>query len=384
MKRTKIFHIYAVCCVALLLAGCSNQPEDTGVEPPASDNPVGLDISPLQTRGNSVILRDSIRSMGIFGYTTDHDVVVPGADPASGNLFSSPSLLNNQKATRTFDDTTLSDWEYSPIEYWPVNLSMRNSFFAYSPHSSDFPQGATVSVSTAAIEPYNYTYPRITYTLPAGNLDESDNPGASAMVDLLYSAPVLNKNMNSTDKVNDGKVVYDMKHALTWLSFLIAPVKTDPDSSEEEIYKIDWLAFLSDALPVTAELNLGTGKWSNMTRGQRDYVFTLADSDGTDDEALEVTAGKVTPIIERNNRLMLLPYDITDEANVTIDITFWHKDIQYYYYVPFPTQRMTAGSALVYVLNISPEGITLEFLKGNKIEEWDDDHGDVDHGVEIH
>lgn len=383
MKRTKTYIINcALCCAVLLPAGCVRQA--AGPDPaPAGGDVVGLDISSLKTRGNTILGPDEILSMGIFGYSTDYDVTDP-ADPQTRNLTTAPSLINNQKATRTSsgaDPVVLSEWTYNPVAYWPLDLSVKNSFFAYSPHSSDFPEGATVSVATAPSG--GYTYPRITYTLPMGNLadNESENPGTSAMVDLLYAVPVLNKNHESTGKVDDGRVIYDMKHALTWLSFMIAPVETytaeEKAEKGTEYYKIDWLAFLSDAIPVTATLDLGSGTWneSTMTRGTRDYVFEFADSDS--DGMVQIEAGTVGTVIDPSNRLMLLPFNITEEANVTIDITFWHDGMQYYYYVPFPTQRMTAGNALVYVLNISPEGITLEFLDENTIEEWDKLHDDV-------
>lgn len=346
-KRTGI--IVSFCCMAALLAGCDEQ-EPAGPTGTSEMKEIGFGISSLHLRSNTLISKDSILSMGIFGYSTEYDV----SDPVATSLqTATPNLLYNQKATRESIENTslpgdyiLSSWEYNPVVYWPMDLSVRNSFFAYSPHSSDIPS-AIVSQNTSTGNP------TITYTLPQEPTD---------MIDLLYSAPVLNKNRNSTEKVNDGKVVYDMKHALCWLSFVVAPEVYNGD--EDEIYRVDWLSFMADNLPVTATLDLGTGSWSNATTDFRQYDFELTD------EAENIKSGEVALVVDESSRLMLLPVTIDDTAGATIDITFWYKGIQYYYFAPFPTQRMTAGNIAVFVINISPDGATLTFQSEERIDNW--------------
>ncbi|MDH6357165.1 fimbrillin family protein [Parabacteroides sp. PF5-9] len=343
------------------LTGCDRQ------EPvaPTDRKEIGFDIAslastrsplPKSQRGNTLIHKDSIFSMGIFGYSTSYDVTAP---VETSLLSVTPNLIYNQKATRELerienppepDKYILTSWGYNPVAYWPVDLSVRNSFFAYSPHSSDIPS-AIMSLNTSA------GTPKLTYTLPEEPTD---------MIDVLYSDPVLNKNRNSTEKVNDGRVVYDMKHALCWLSFVIAPVVYGNDDPEDPdaAYSVDWLSFMADNLPTTATIDLGTGKWTNMITDFRQYNIELTDA------AQSIKPGDVALVIDENSRLTLLPFEINDAAGATIDITFWYRGTQYYYFAPFPTQRMTAGNIVVFVINISPDGATLTFQSEDRIENW--------------
>lgn len=354
-----IIQIALLCYLAALLSGCNEQPAPAVLEVP---EPIGSDISTLAStrgtlpkpqRGNTIITKDSIKSMGIFGYSTKFDV----SNPVGTSLASTtPNLIYNQKATRELvlkpntepKEYELSEWTYTPMAYWPIDLSLRNSFFAYSPHSSDVPN-SIVSLSTATGNP------KLTYTLPEAPQN---------MVDVLYSSPVLNKNRKSTEQVNNGSVVYDMKHAMCWLSFVVATSVYGEDTTAE--YEVDWIAFMADNLPTTATLDLATGSWSDMTTDYRLFDFDLIGEDGT----ATIPSGQASLVIDENSRLILLPFTIDDSAGATIDITFWYKGVQYYYFAPFPTQRLSAGNISVFVINISPEGATLTFQSEDRIDNW--------------
>lgn len=353
--------LLCLCYLAALLSGCNEQPAPAILEVP---EPIGSDISTLAStrgtlpkpqRGNTIITKDAIKSMGIFGYSTKFDV----SNPVGTSLESTtPNLIYNQKAEREVTEAvntetgkveyTPGKWNYTPVAYWPIDLSLRNSFFAYSPHVDDI-ASATVSSRSANGNP------KLTYTLPTEPID---------MVDILYSGPVLNKNRKSTGQVNDGKVIYDMKHAMCWLSFVVATASYV--GYEEEDYKVDWIAFMADDLPTTATLDLATGSWdeATMRTDKRVFEFELIG------DIVEIPSGTASLVIDENSRLILLPFTIDDKAGATIDITFWYRGVQYYYFAPFPTQILRAGNISVFVLNISPDGAKLTFQSEERIDNW--------------
>ncbi|MDL2304716.1 fimbrillin family protein [Bacteroides sp. OttesenSCG-928-D19] len=363
MKR-----ILPLLALVLALISCEHQPATVA---PEAMQIIGFELAPLaptradvvDPRASTLITKDSIFSMGIFAYSTPHEIV-PGSLKA-GLATTTPNLIYNQKATRELvliPDTEpkeyeLNDWTYEPEAYWPVNLALNNTFFAYSPHSDEMP--------TAIVSQSNDTgTPTITYTLPDVSTE---------MIDLLYSDSVLNQNRNT----NQGKVKYKMNHALSWLSFVVAPVEVNknPDSK----YKVNWIAFMADELPATATFDLGTRKWiaESMSTAHREFELNLTK------EAESIAQGEVALVVHPDSRLVLLPFTIKKEAVATIDITFVFEGIEYYYFAPFPEQRMTAGNVSVYVINISPDGAIVEFQKETSIDNWlkaweDYEGGDVE------
>lgn len=354
MKRI----ILPLLVLVLALISCERQP---AVAPEAMQV-IGFDLAPLaptradvvDPRASTLITEDSIFSMGIFAYSTPHEIV-PGSLKA-GLSTATPNLIYNQKATRELipdpdpapdaapDSQVLSDWTYQPVAYWPINLALNNTFFAYSPHSDEMPT-AIVSLSSAT------GTPTITYTLPEVSTE---------MIDLLYSDSVLNQKRDT----NEGKVKYKMNHALSWLSFVVAPAKVNEDENSK--YEVNWIAFMADELPATATLDLGTGKWiaESMSTAHREFELNLTK------EAKSIKQGEVALVVHPDSRLVLLPFTIKKEAVATIDITFVFDGIEYYYFAPFPEQRMTAGNVSVYVINISPDGATVTFEHEEPIDNW--------------
>lgn len=339
MRATKISMI-CVCCTAFLLSACHNRPI-----PETDIGAVRFDVSSVTSRATAVKEPGDILSMGVFGYATGTD----DFDPA--NASHTPNLIHNQSASRTPG----GEWNYNPIVYWPLDLSVKSSFCAYSPHSSEFVPEANVIVSAANAS----GYPTLRYTIPSVLSDQKD---------IMYAKPVLNVNKNS----NGGKVLYEMKHALAGLAFVVSPTLYH---SPDETYTVTWLSFMADKLPITSTLNLGTGAWSTPTNTQQViYEFELNAA------AENIKPGEVASIVSSTDRLMLFPFEIDGkESAATIDLTFTydsgtHSDVgdpeEYYYYMQFPTTRMSAGYVVIYIINISVDGVSIHFLQENRIEDW--------------
>lgn len=348
MNLIRIYSISVFCGLALLLSSCGSKGED--VMSKSGFTGINFSISSLGTKTAAIMDVDSILSLGVFGYSSSSPFSL---DPINRDLV--PDLLYNQKAERVPG----GEWTYDTIVYWPLDLSVNNTFFAYSPHSSEFSEEANIRVSN----PTAFSYPTLTYTIPEVVADQQD---------ILYSEPVYDKNRNSNDlQVSDGTVKYHMKHAMSWLAFVVTPTEY---FSPDERYTVTWFAFMADRLPVTSTLNLGTGKWSAPSYGLNIvYDFDLSDA------AENIPPGETARIVDPNNVLMLLPFDIdSGESNATIDLIFTYDTgggsnttlEEYYYFIPLPTTRMSAGNVVVYAVNISVDGISVEFKEENKIEDW--------------
>lgn len=353
-------HIHTILLLSsliLFLSGCHTETEISVPLPEDSPVEARFGVASLDSRGVAIVDVHEIQSMGVFAYATGNETF----DPA--NTTHRPNLMHNRELTREEpgEDGQATEWTYSPVVYWPMDLTNKSSFFAYAPHSSMFHKQANAQVSAASAS----DYPTLTYTLP------TDIP---EQYDILYATPVLDKNRLSDDAgARNGKVYYHMKHALTWLAFVIAPAPS-LDRYPNESYTVNWLEFMATNITYRARLNLGTGQWTPVFNGPVNYEFELIE-----EAAANIKPGETARIIDPGSRLMLFPFEINEATEATIDLTFVydpgegaeHKEIEeFYYYMPFPTTRMTAGNVIVYVINISTEGASVHFKEENRIEEW--------------
>lgn len=347
-------HTASTLCYLLVFCTACSDGECPGPKGGNASLAMTLAVEGGQTRAR-IELAEDIMSLGLFGYSTGTDSF-DATNPAH-----LPNLMHNRLATRS---EAGGDWSYSPDAYWPVDLSVKNSFFAYSPHSSLFPVSAAVAVSGIGAS----GYPTLSYTVPEL---------VSEQVDVLYSEyeyavgnqKYLNANTANVNRnTNGGQVLYKMKHALTWLAFMAYP---EPRSGQHDEYHIVSLRFIVDKLVTRASLNLGTGEWVNPVSSSADYQFDVVST------ALPV--GQVNAITATDNQLMLIPQNFTVKDNPsTIDIVYTINDAddgtddsdEYFYTIPFPDTKLGAGRVTVYLLRLSPEGAQVQFLEDNTITQW--------------
>lgn len=74
-------------------------------------------------------------TMGVFGWKVKNTTAT--------------SIFNNQEVEYGNANLAANDWAYTPKKYWDYDAD-HYAFFAYAPHSTDFPNGGTVAMSTAA------------------------------------------------------------------------------------------------------------------------------------------------------------------------------------------------------------------------------------------
>ncbi len=343
--------VLLLCFWAAFVGGCAKERTEYG---PCE---MRFGVSSVErTRGNAILSVDEITSIGVFGYTTGMaEITGPGSWTYPADL------LDNQKVSRSG-----MDWIYNPVAYWPAE-GINNTFFAYSPHSSEF----AVDSYVQALVPDGGGAPTLRYSIPANVVDHKD---------ILVAKGVYNVDLASPG-VNNGMVRYEMGHAMTWLALVLNP--TDIAETANETYTVDWLAFKADNLPVASYLNLETGTWASpITHGDVSWELML-----DTDLSRNITPDRATRLTDDNNRIMLLPFDLQADM-VNIDLTYYYNPNgdsydeangnyignEYSYSLPIPETSMRPGIVVVYLINISPEGAYVEFRQenwdDNWIEEW--------------
>lgn len=344
------------------ISACSREPSPEP-DPVIGPKKVGLSVEGGLTRAVITASKDEILSLGIYGYSTGTSAFSPGDTEMLPNLF------GNSRAWRTESGGVLSDWEYNPVALWPSDEEENNTFFAYSPHEDDIASGVV-----EASDKDTPGYPYLIYTV-----EEETN--VSDQVDLLYSE--LNADVRDINyATNDGKVKYMMKHAMSWVRFLIYPVLEYDDNDvpeEDALYAITEFYFTGADVVTSAELNLCTGSWTPIVSGMVTYTF-----DHLEEAFQNIPAGgDPTYLGTTDNCMMLIPQEIVLDRNETaVNISYWYdKDgvpdeegewdwTEYYRTLPFPDVKLRAGSVVTFVVKLSVRGATIEFHSDNTIEEW--------------
>ena len=181
MKGMNYF-ILTSCC--LLLAACASTDE-----PQSAAAPVGFSTSvdEAQTR---YATDDLPETMGVFACLTE------SGSCTSANF--TPNFMHRQKVIRSG-----TDWNYTPVKYWPTASGNKLSFLAYAPYVDKIEEdGNDLTYLSSAV---TAGYPSIVFTNSTGKTD------------LLLAAPLLNQEYGSSGS----GVSLPFKHALAQVSFYV-------------------------------------------------------------------------------------------------------------------------------------------------------------------
>lgn len=208
MKGMNFFILASGCMLAVVLAACTSMDEPV---PEQLSSPVGF--SPAVNDASTRYASDDLpATMGVFAYLTE------GSNFNAST--STPNFMYNQLVARQADGS----WTYSPVKYWPTTATDKVSFFAYAPHNTS---GLTPCANTQK------GYPSFTYVAPTTE---------ASQIDLLASAPLLNK--------NSGEIAPVMKHALTKVNIIIK--NGDKDNSAKTLNSFSLKAKQQGTLTYTA------------------------------------------------------------------------------------------------------------------------------------
>lgn len=371
MRRFAL-HTLLVCAAAAAFSCNGSQPDPAASQP---QNEIGFSTDLAQTRGIAHSTPNTILSLGVFGYSTGED------DFASATGWT-PNLFENRKASRKEEGGSLTSWEYTPVVYWPFDLAVKNTFFAYSPYAESVadpqnPGGANFYAYDDGGTPYVY------YSVP-GNVNDH--------IDLLYSEPkenVTDINFGS----NEGKVPFNMKHAMIWVRFLLVADREriggndqNPIYDDNACYVINQFVFDATNIITGGRFDMAAGKWAeesegNMERDHAEYVFDTHINNEYGGIMVKTGIANSVPLTASDeNSMMIVPQNIVQKENGT-NVWFiftYHEDYnslsdqtEYYITLPFPDVKLsTPGAMVTYVVKLSRSGSYIKFHSENTIEEW--------------
>ena len=321
MKKSKLFGMAAMA--AMMLGSCST---DEVVNDYSPENAiqfgtyVGRDA---ESRAHVIKVNElAEEGFGVFAYYTDE------SDFANT---STPNFMYNQEvkgksSTDGSGNTTYSttEWEYSPLKYWPNEANDKVTFFAYAPYDKN--DNTTNNIYLNLSENTVAGVPAITTYLVPTNLSEQ--------VDLLYATPIK----NATKQAINGNVEFTFKHALSRIGFkvqtLIDKVNTDEtgdDGSIKEDTETSQGEELADATTITineVKINFGSGYLSNgkleLENGTWSFdgvtpaaqTFTLTSDNFNDFSANKINSTK-KQLNKDDSYIMIIPQFLNRNLNDT-------------------------------------------------------------------
>lgn len=183
------YFIGLIACAALTMTGCSNE-EINAPQQSQGNNAIEfstyLGRNAQGSRGTETSTTSIKTSgFGVLAYYTEQ------ADFAKTNK---PNFMWNQKVTHNG-----TNWEYTPVKYWPTKVGDKVSFFAYAPYVEGGDANGIV------LSKNNVTgAPTATITLP---------DDLSQTIDFV-AAVQMNKTYNDSVKANNN-VRFTLKHEMT-------------------------------------------------------------------------------------------------------------------------------------------------------------------------
>ena len=402
MKKSKLFGMAAMA--AMMLGSCST---DEVVNDYSPENAIqfGTYVGRDAVSRAHVIEVDELakEGFGVFAYYTDE------SDFANT---STPNFMYNQEvkgksSTDGIGNTTYSttEWEYSPLKYWPNEANDKVTFFAYAPYDKnvDGINNAYINLSENTVA----GVPAITTYLVSPNLSEQ--------VDLLYATPIK----NVTKQAINGNVKFSFKHALSRIGFkvqtLIDKVNTDEtgdDGAIKEDTESNQGEELDNATTITineVRINFGSGYLSNgkleLENGAWSFdgvtpaaqTFTLTSANFNDFSTNKINSVK-KQLNDDDSYIMIIPQflnrkdvnnndDENDDINIVVTYTVTTNDsnlsnpsvVQNVMTSKDFTFDFERGKAYNFVLHLGLSSIKLTA----EVEEWKDSADGKDYSVNV-
>lgn len=342
-----------------------------------------------QTKASDMDL-DALKAagFGVFAYytgTTDY------------NSTTAPNFMYNQKVN--WNNT---NWEYSPVKYWPNNTSDKITFMAYSPYldnSVSTSKVTSVSANNVSNNPY------IQFTV----VDDPTNHK-----DLIY-AKVDNKSKTNTYAED---ITFNFNHALSRIGFkcigMYDEINEDINGNYDDYTHTSTDAntsvtvqkiVLKGKFNTTGQLDLYSGDWTKIGSNENTEVtYTISndpnDDDNTDDSELNNISTSSSELSGQLNKdtefIMIVPSYSTEEDDNIKDIT-----IQVIYTITTTDGAIDGGSVSVkndvtsapfefnfapgkaYTFNLHFGLQSVKFSATQTINGWDSSNGEIAVNVPI-
>lgn len=311
------YFIGLIACAALTMTGCSN--DEINV-PQQSQGNNAIEFSTYLGRNaqgsrgtetNDASIKSENGGFGVLAYYTEQNNF---AD-ANNNK---PNFMWNQKVTHNG-----TNWEYTPIKYWPTKVGDKVSFFAYAPYvENGNDKGIVLSGNSAT------GAPTATITLPD---DLSQTIDFVAAVQMNKSAANNNVSFNLKHEMTRVKVqakldklVYDANDAKKRTFVVIRDVKFN---DKVQFYKSGTYTFSTD--------DSKRGTWTHATNastytldfGALNTELIQADGAHSGDYMTGVNGVKLVDttakdLFKNKEYLYLIPVPVKDGDGLTATIDY--------------------------------------------------------------
>lgn len=376
------YFIGLIACAALTMTGCSN--DEINV--------------PQQSQGNNAIEfstylgRNAQGSRGTETNTTSiqtngFGVLAYYTEQANFADTNKPNFMWNQKVTY---DKTNTNWEYTPVKYWPTKVGDKVSFFAYAPYVENG-KNTVIELSGNSVA----GAPTATITLP-------DDP--SQTIDFV-AAVQMNKTHDNTKNANNN-VSFTLLHEMTRVKVqakLDKSVYSDTDNKHKTFVVIknvtfnDKGQFYKSGKYTFSTTDGERGTWTtpnNATAYSLDLnkvmnkktikVTGATDKSGSGDyqkgeAGIKLVNTDPVPLFKDNQYLFLIPVaNLTDgQATATIEYDIVTEDSQLAVgysctnaikTVKLPAGTLQQGKSYNYTFIINLDEIVLDAT----VEKWDE------------
>lgn len=341
---------------AVLVASCSQN--DVMMDGAPSDRSIGFKVyTGVQARGavtDTPEIQKKNNGFGVFAYLTNGEY----ATATSKSLY-----MDNVRVS--YDGT--SNWEYSPLKYWPTNGTDKVSFFAYAPYNAN---GLTITA--------NATTPPSKLRLELPEKNQKD------MVDLVVSEA-----SDGADKTS-GKVTFNLKHVLTRVGLKAKTSLDISNNGQTKVFITGVTLVNTTKLYKEGTLDMATSKWESLTAFGKDYPLQPVKSDdatikgilnltaanfaGYTKQSIDITANQDgVSLFPQNEYLFLLPLSGSSESGsskgdikVKIDYDIvtmpsygatTHAVSSKTEEISMPASSFKQGTAYMFVFNITMAGI---------------------------
>ena len=325
--------------VLLTLAGCGKNEVLGGGE---SDIPMVFSAYNAATKadasyvGPGTTTLPANSSFGVFAFYQEGDVY--NEIPAEWNSSRNPDFMFNQQVT--FDGT---NYNYTPLRFWPSNIENTISFWAY------YPYGAYVTGNTGDLKFYKtdgitaYTA-NSTTGLPVAQYTVKTDP--SQQQDLMFETFTQKDKTYWNCDPTHGTVPLTFRHALSAITFTIQmPTGAGTEGTD---YFFEFNNLQLNNVPTTGkctDVSAATIAWSDQSNPQNMSTTTYDSSAG------------------RSDVFLLMPQTLPSTLTLDIDVLLKFPSAD------DPTNR---AADLAYPFQISGVQMnTIEDASNNAITTWE-------------
>lgn len=303
--------VYLFAVVSAMLAACTTQTDELSavIETSSANEPTAINFDVYTSRSTragtaGTITTDALKTgthkddgFGIFAYYTDNGTY---------DQYYKPNFMYNQQVTY---DGTSSKWVYEPVKYWPNefgNAAQSDdvdhvSFFAYAPYVKVVPNTGAIDVSDGTVydtdakiaQAQNYNITGMSHNATTGDplIKYVVDWAPATSVDLLWGVDATTGKpfMNQVKQTTDGKLNFNLQHALSKLNIQIDAIMdatAEPSADVNAKTKIWVRSITFEGFATKGSLNL------NNTIANKPLWMDYAGSNELSTEAFTIYDGR--------------------------------------------------------------------------------------------